>query len=220
MFLIQRPDFSIREFSSSDFEKLYKIADAINRQAKEKEGFQPFYAFQVNPSKCDYGYLLDEKINNFLKKAEDEKKQTPRKTYRLALCDSEGQLVGNITIDDYPTKDKNGNLIQGDVGYFINPLDGRKGLMSKALACVLDVYFKTHDELDITVHPNNLYSIKMLQRFNAKVVGFKSMSSYQNEPRMVLKIFKSDFLASKMPRCVVSQKKQIYPQEMGRIRYV
>ena len=66
MFLIQQSDFSIREFLSSDFEKLYQIADAINRQAKEKEGFQPFYAFQVDPSRKDYQHLLDEKINHFL----------------------------------------------------------------------------------------------------------------------------------------------------------
>ena len=220
MFLIQQSDFSIREFSSSDFKKLYQIADAINRQAKEKEGFQPFYAFQVDPTRKDYQYLLDEKINHFLQKAEDEKNQSPRKTYRMALCDGNGNLVGNITIDDYPSQDKNGNLIHGDVGYFINPLDGRKGLMSKALACVLDVYFKTHDELDITVHPNNLYSIKMLQRFNAKVVGFKSTSAYQNEPRMVLKMFKIDFLSSKSPRFIATQKKQLHPQETERIRYV
>ncbi len=220
MFLIQQSDFSIREFSSSDFEKLYKIADAINKQAKEKEGFQPFYAFQVNSDLKDYSTLLSEKINHFLKKAEDEKNQLPRKTYRLALCDGKGMLVGNITIDDYPSKDKNGNLIQGDIGYFINPLDGRKGLMSKALGCVLDIYFKTHDELDITVHPNNLYSIKMLQRFNAKVVGFKSTSAYQDEPRMVLKMHKIDFLSSKAPRFITTQKKQVYSQETERMRHV
>ena len=220
MFLIQESDFSIREFLPSDFKKLYQIADAINRQAKEKEGFQPFYAFQVDPSRKDYQHLLDEKINHFLQKAEDEKNQSPRKTYRMALCDGKGNLVGNITIDDYPSQDKNGNLIQGDVGYFINPLDGRKGLMSKALSCVLDVYFKTHDELDITVHPNNLYSIKMLQRFNAKVVGFKSTSAYQDEPRMVLKMYKTDFLSSKTPRIISTQKKKLYPQESERIRYV
>ena len=208
MFLIRQPEFLIREFSSSDFEQLLHIAHAINVQAKNKEGFQPFYAFQADPAKQDYHELLQDKIKTFLKTAQDEKSKTPRKTYRLALCDNAGQLIGNITIDNLPSYDDKGNKIQGDIGYFINPQHGRKGLMSKALRSVLHIYFKNHDELDVTVHPMNLYSIKMLQRFNAKAIGIKSTSTYQNEPRIVFKISKENFLNSCKPFLITTQKNQ------------
>ena len=205
MFLIQQPEFTIREFKESDFNKLYLIADAINKQANEKEGFQPFYAFQLDVKQSDYQDALQKKIRMFLQKAHIEKNEKERKTHRLALCDSRGVLIGNITINSVPIIDERGNKIYGDLGYFINPTDGRKGLMSKALSCVLDVYFKMHEELDVTLHPNNLYSIKLMQRFNAKVVGFKSSSVYQNEPRMVLKIYKQDFLSARNPRVITKQ---------------
>ncbi len=210
MFLIQQPEFLIREFSLSDFNQLLHIAHAINVQAKNKEGFQPFYAFQLDPSTPHYDKLLQQKIKAFLQTAQNEKLETPRKTYRLALCDDKGELIGNITIDNLPSHDESGNKIQGDIGYFINPHHGRKGLMSKALRSVLTIYFNNHEELDVTVHPMNLYSIKMLQRFNAKVVGLKTISTYQNEPRIVLKISKENFLSSCQPCHITTQKKQVF----------
>ncbi|MBQ8251142.1 MAG: GNAT family N-acetyltransferase [Alphaproteobacteria bacterium] len=220
MFLIKTSEFIIREFNSSDFDKLFFIAQEINKQANEKEGFKPFYAFQVDVNRKDYLNILAEKTKAFLKKAYLERMQENRKTYRLALCDSKGDLVGNITIDDIPSIDENGKKIQGDLGYFINPKDGRKGLMSKALFEVLSLYFKTHDELDVTLHPNNLYSIKMMQRFNAKVVSFKSSSVYQNEPRIVLKILKRDFLNLRKSQFIGRKKITLISREKERIRDV
>lgn len=220
MFLIETPEFIIREFNSADFDKLFFIAQEINKQATEKEGFKPFYAFQVDVHRKDYLNILAEKTKAFLKKANLERMQENRKTYRLALCDSKGELVGNITIDDIPSIDENGKKIQGDLGYFINPKDGRKGLMSKALFEVLSLYFKTHDELDVTLHPNNLYSIKMMQRFNAKVVSFKASSDYQNEPRIVLKILKRDFLDLRKSQFIGRKKTTLISREKERIRDV
>ena len=213
MFLDQQEDFSIREFQPSDFKRLVYIADAINRQAKSKEGFQPFYAFQVSLESENYQEKLEQKVHAFLSKAFTEQNAQPRSTYRLALCDKNGQLIGNVTVDDLPQYDQEGNKIQGDIGYFICPENGRNGLMSKALRRVLDIYFRTHDEMDLTIHPSNLYSIKMMQRFNAKVVGFKGESGYNGEPRMVLKLTKENFILSQQPIFVCSHQKVQLPYE-------
>lgn len=206
MFLDVQDDFLIREFHPSDFKKLVYIADAINRQASLKEGFKPFYAFQVDTASLSYQDELEKKVHAFLEKAISEKHATPRSTYRLALCNKDNELIGNITVDDLPSYDSNGNQVQGDIGYFINPENGRNGLMSKALSRVLEVYFRTHDEMDLTIHPSNFYSLKMMQRFNAKIVGFKGASGYNGEPRLILKLTKDDFLLSRKPRLICSQK--------------
>ena len=45
---------------------LFCIADKINKQAHEKEGFQPFYAFQGDIYSPTYTKELTEKTNKFL----------------------------------------------------------------------------------------------------------------------------------------------------------
>ncbi len=220
MFQIKRDDFSIREFCLSDYKVLLKIADAINQQAQTHSGYQSFYAFQASKEQVDYNDFLQKHTKDFLLKALNEKNTIPRKTHRMALCDGKNNLIGNITVDMIPSTDETGNLIYGDIGYFIDPKHGRKGLMSKALTYVLGIYFQYYDTMDVTVHPNNLYSIKMLQRFNAKVVDFKKESIYNQEPRMVLKIQKSDFEISQNPIYVTTQNPMKRKSERGRIKNV
>ena len=220
MFQIKNKDFLIREFLPSDYEALLSIADSINNQAENKTGYQPFYAFQVSKKKQDYFTVLQQKTKRFLSLALCEKDVEPRKTYRLALCNNQNRVIGNITIDVLPSLDENGNKLYGDVGYFIDPNYGRKGLMSRALAHVLNVYFKNNEMLDITIHPNNLYSIKMMQRFNAKVVDFKPESSYGNEPRLVLKLSRADFLLSRKPIYITTKKQPPNNNNKGRIKDV
>ena len=206
MFLTTQKDFSIREFLPSDFQSLFCIADKINKQAHEKEGFQPFYAFQGDIYSPTYTKELTEKTNKFLSRALKEKEVSPRSTHRLALCSTQGQLIGNVTIDVLPFQDETGKQIHGDIGYFINPDHGRQGLMSKAIEHVLNIYFQTHSQMDVTVHPNNLYSLKMMQRFNAKIIGFKEDSCYQGEPRVVLKLTKQDYLNRPQPVLICQNK--------------
>ncbi|MBO7244990.1 MAG: GNAT family N-acetyltransferase [Alphaproteobacteria bacterium] len=202
MFLIKEKEFLLREFSQSDLKELVTIAHNINKQAYFDSKYQPFYAFNVALNDQNYQENLLNKTQSFLNQAEREKNTIPRSTYRLALCLPNNKLIGNITLDILPQKDKNGKIIWGDLGYFINPEHGRMGLMSKALENVLIRYFRYHNRMDITIHPENIYSLQMMQRFNAKIIGLKKQSDYQGEPRLLLTLSKEDFLSRKKPVCI------------------
>lgn len=202
MFRIKETNFSIREFRIGDFHRLKEIAANINQAALQKNGYFPFYAFQVPFSDSNYKRSLSLKVDTFLRKAYQERVQTPRSTYRLAVCDHSDQVIGNVTIDMLPVQEPDGRIIYGDLGYFIDPQKGQKGLMTKAVQHVLQIYFQTHSQLDITAHPGNLYSRRLIERFNGKQIGFLEKTSYQGEPRAVFVIFKKDFeqaLATRRP---------------------
>ena len=207
MFSITEKKFLIREFSPQDFKSLLIIADSINKQAHENKEFQPFYAFNIPLKDENYQEKLIKKTNEFLNKATTEKNEKPRSTYRLALCLPTNELIGNITLDMLPITDKSGNVIRGDLGYFIHPKFGRNGLMSRALEKVLTRYFRYIDTMDITIHPQNIHSLRLMQRFNAKIIGLKTKSTYQGEPRLLLSLSRMDFLSR--PKIICTHKKTI-----------
>ena len=207
MFSTKEKNFLIREFSEQDFNDLYVIADSINKQADQNKEFQPFYAFNVAVKDKDYQEKLSQKTIDFINKAIKEKNAQPRSTYRLALCLPNNKLIGNVTLDMIPTQDKDGNLVYGDLGYFIDPNHGRNGLMSQALEKVLNKYFRYHNTMDLTIHPENIHSLRLMQRFHAQIIGLKIKSDYHGEPRLLLSLSKKDFLSR--PARICRHKKTI-----------
>ena len=187
---IKEKDFMIREFSFSDFSDLQKIAEQINLTALKKPGYFPFYAFQ---NKTVDNVDLPYKVMAFLQKAEREKNTHPRKTYRMALCKKNGHLIGNITFDMIPSFSSDGEKIYGDLGYFIHPDEGEKGLMTRALRAALPYYFSKFNQMDVTVHPQNMYSRRMIERLGGQCVGHIQQSGYSSEPRAVYVIHRDDF---------------------------
>lgn len=209
MFQYQCSDFSIREFSVKDYSELEKIASRINEKSETETGYYPFYAFNVsNDPKEEKKEHLSKLVTYFLQKAEREKMQQPRSTYRLAICDNKKQLIGNVTIDVLPVSEKDGRQVWGDLGYFIDPKHGGKGIMRKAVYHVLRTYFKDHDILDVTVHPDNIYSQNLLACFGVKEIKRLSHTGYHGEPRVIMQITKCDFLRA-IPKLQLRRKGSI-----------
>lgn len=112
----------IDEFKTSDFHRLQEIAFNINHNAdvKATEGYCPFYTFQVDRDTPQRDNVIRNKVSDFLIKAERERRQDPRSTYRMAVRLPNDKLIGNVTIDMLPIEE-NGKKIYGDLGYFIDP---------------------------------------------------------------------------------------------------
>ena len=111
----------IDEFKTSDFHRLQEIAFNINHNAdvKATEGYCPFYTFQVDRDTPQRDNVIRNKVSDFLIKAERERRQDPRSTYRMAVRLPNDKLIGNVTIDMLPIEE-NGKKIYGDLGYFID----------------------------------------------------------------------------------------------------
>lgn len=190
----ETPFFRLREFKKKDFYRLTEIARAINRKALrcQKQGYFPFYAFQVDQTVSDVDTILRQKVQFFLEKAQKERSVWPRSTYRLAVENQKGDLIGNVTVDMLPILE-DGKIIYGDLGYFVDPRAAGRGIMTQAVCQVLRYYFKNNERLDITAHPDNVYSSRLIERIGGKAVGFVQQSHYQNEPRRVFVVLKKDF---------------------------
>ena len=185
----------IDEFKTSDYNRLLEIAFNINHHADtyQHDGYCPFYTFQVEKGTPDRGNLIRQKVANFLIKAERERKQDPRSTYRMAVRLPDGTLIGNVTVDMLPIEE-DGKKIYGDLGYFIDPQYGEKGYATEAVRALSNHFFKHYEKMDITAHPNNKYSRKLIERIGGKEVGYKEASHYGNsEPRRIFEVGKNDF---------------------------
>lgn len=124
----------IDEFKTSDFHRLQEIAFNINHNAdvKATEGYCPFYTFQVDRDTPQRDNVIRNKVSDFLIKAERERRQDPRSTYRMAVRLPNDKLIGNVTIDMLPIEE-NGKKIYGDLGYFIDPRYGEHGYATEAV---------------------------------------------------------------------------------------
>lgn len=185
----------IDEFKTSDYKRLQEIAFNINRNAdlKAKEGYCPFYTFQVDKDTPNRDNVIRGKVSEFLIKAERERNQNPRSTYRMAVRLPNGQLIGNVTVDMLPIED-NGKKIYGDLGYFIDPCYGEHGYATEAVRGLVHYFFKQYPKLDITAHPANKFSRKLIERIGGKQVGYNEASHYgHGEPRAVFEVRKADF---------------------------
>lgn len=190
----QTPIFRLREFKEADFNRLTEIAGAINEKAARcrQEGYFPFYAFQIDSDISDKKAALAHRVQLFLQKAKSERVAWPRSTYRLAVENKDGRLIGNVTVDMLPIREGD-KIIHGDLGYFVDPNASGKGVMTQAVCMVLKHYFKNNDLLDITAHPDNMYSKRLIERIGGREVGFMRASHYQNEPRSIFIVLKKDF---------------------------
>ena len=185
----------IDEFKTSDYSRLQEIAFNINYHADnhQADGYCPFYTFQVEKGTPNRTNLIRKKVADFLLKAERERRQEPRSTYRMAVRLPDGTLIGNATVDMLPIEE-DGKKIYGDLGYFIDPVYGEKGYATEAVRALSHHFFKHYEKMDITAHPNNKYSRKLISRIGGKAVGYKKASHYGNsEPRIVFEIHKKDF---------------------------
>ncbi len=188
----------IDEFRSTDFERLQEIAFAINENADKRaaEGYCPFYTFQVDKDTPDRGNIIRQKVADFLIKADRERQQEPRSTYRMAVRLSDGKLVGNVTVDMLPIEE-NGKKIYGDLGYFIDPNYGAHGYATEAVRGLVHHFFKKYDKLDVTAHPANKFSRALIERIGGHQTGYNAASHYgHGEPRAVFEVHKADFYRS------------------------
>ena len=185
----------IDEFSPSDFAELQNIAMKINKNSDEhfSEGYCPFYTFQTAKDEENRIQKIRQKAADFIIKSAKERQEDPRSTYRMAVRLKDGTLIGNVTIDMLPIKE-DGKTIYGDLGYFINPEFGSKGYATEAVRGLTHHFFKKYEKLDVTTHPNNKFSRKLIERIGGKEVGYKSVSHYGNsEPRVIFEVSKKDF---------------------------
>ena len=188
----------IDEFKTSDFHRLQEIAFNINHNADlhAGEGYCPFYTFQVDKDTPDRDNVIRNKVSDFLIKADRERKQEPRSTYRMAVRLPNGMLIGNATVDMLPIEE-NGKKIYGDLGYFIDPKFGAHGYATEAVRGLVHHFFKVYKKLDITAHPANKFSRKLIERIGGKQVGYNAASHYgHGEPRAVFEVHKEDFYRS------------------------
>ncbi len=193
MFEIRQKDFLLREFSVADQASLTDIADAMNRKEKEDKNYYAYYALAVPYQANDYRKKLNQKIEAFLEKNALEMRQNPRITYRMAICAADAHLIGGMAIDMAPHFNQNKQPIYGDLGYFIAPEEGGRGIIPLVVQYVLNIYFKKFERLDFTIHPNNFYSKRVAEKLNAKQVGFIEKSGYENQPRVQYCLLKKDF---------------------------
>jgi RimJ/RimL family protein N-acetyltransferase len=185
----------IDEFKTSDYEALKEIAFNINHNADvhQADGYCPFYTFQVDKNDPNRNVAIRQKVADFLIKAERERNQHPRSTYRMAVRLLDGKLIGNATVDMLPFQDQ-GKLVYGDLGYFVDPQFGGKGYATEAVRGLVHHFFKQNDKLDITAHPDNKFSRKLIERIGGREVGYNDASHYgHSEPRVVFEVSKKDF---------------------------
>ena len=145
----------IDEFKTSDFHRLQEIAFNINHNADlhAGEGYCPFYTFQVDKDTPDRDNVIRNKVSDFLIKADRERKQEPRSTYRMAVRLPNGMLIGNATVDMLPIEE-NGKKIYGDLGYFIDPKFGAHGYATEA---VRGLYGHGEPRAVFEVHKEDFY---------------------------------------------------------------
>lgn len=194
----------VDEFKTSDFARLKEIAFNINNNADAhaSEGYCPFYTFQVDKDTPDRDNAIRQKVSEFLIKAEREKNQEPRSTYRMAVRTLDDNLIGNATIDMLPIEE-DGKHIYGDLGYFIDPKYGEHGYATEAVRALSHHFFKEYERLDITAHPANKFSRKLIERIGGQQVGYNEASHYgHGEPRAVFEVKRHDFYKT----CAFNQK--------------
>lgn len=185
----------IDEFRTSDYKRLQEIAFNINHNAdiRAEDGYCPFYTFQVDKDTPNRDNVIRGKVSEFLIKADRERNQNPRSTYRMAVRLPDGKLIGNVTVDMLPIEE-NGKKIYGDLGYFIDPQYGEHGYATEAVRGLVHHFFKQYPKLDITAHPSNKFSRKLIERIGGKQVGYNEASHYgHGEPRAVFEVHKADF---------------------------
>ena len=116
----------IDEFKTSDYEALREIAFNINHNADvhQADGYCPFYTFQVDKNEPDRNVIIRQKVADFIIKAERERNQQPRSTYRMAVRLLDGQLIGNATVDMLPFQDNGDVYIEMTVTSPMCPVAG------------------------------------------------------------------------------------------------
>lgn len=94
----------IDEFKTSDFHRLQEIAFNINHNAdvKATEGYCPFYTFQVDRDTPQRDNVIRNKVSDFLIKAERERRQDPRSTYRMAVRLPNDKLIATLRLTCFP----------------------------------------------------------------------------------------------------------------------
>lgn len=184
-------------FRASDCARLETIAFLMNERAKNEPnaGVMPFYAFQLSATDQKNPRALHEKVEDYLFKAAREKQAFPRSTYRLAIRNWGGVLLGGVCIDMMPVQDGNQTLY-GDLGYFIDPMFSGNGFVTEACVSVLNSYFDYYPYADVTAHPKNKASCKIIEKMGGVRTGIKISHYGSNEPRACYKIEKFNFMSA------------------------
>ncbi len=184
---IKTPHLLLDDFKLDDRQDLLEIAMAMKLKAQQCPGYFPYYAF------ADENKNIGIQVADFLIKTFREQKNPNRSSFHLGVYTKSKKLIGGIAVDMKPIW-ANGKEMYGDIGYFIHPNFGGKGLASEAVIGLLFKYFQKFDSLDLTVHPENHFSLNLVKKIGGKNIGQIEKSTYKNEPRLLIKIDRSDFV--------------------------
>ncbi len=191
--MIETERLILDELTLNDAPALFDIASRINKQAEQNPQYFPYYAFQDAK-----GNELRHKVISFLHKAQKEKNEFPSNTRRYAIR-KDGQLIGSVAIDMLPTF-KNGKPFFGDLGYFIDPNFGNQNFGREACVAVLNEFFAHYNRLDVTAHPDNIYSIRLIEKLGAEKGDYCEKSAYNDEPRQTFFVSRQNFLKRFAPQ--------------------
>jgi len=117
-----------------------------------------------------------EETNHWIEMIIDSTKKNDVVTWGITLK-NEDQLIGTITIWNIRKEH-----YRAEIGYALHPVHQGKGLMQEAMTKVLDYGFnqiKLHS-IEANVNPENLSSIKLLEKNNFFREGYFKESFYHN----------------------------------------
>ena len=179
---IETPRLILREFESSDFQRLFDMTT--------KPGFK-YYCFDGSP----------EKVTDFLEhtiKTRAPASDGKREEFLLAIVLKEtGDLIGHIGllrtdhIKGYDFKE----------GYFIDPDQQNKGYAREAFVNINKFGYEEleHPGYTPTVHPDNNPSLHiLLSEGYTKIDDIKIKTVFGLEPRILLKQDKKEFYARRL----------------------
>ncbi len=116
----------------------------------------------------------------FLNAALSHQKQKDRKDFYLAVVDRKtSQVIGSIMVYDYNKQKR-----QAEIGYFIDKRNQNCKIGTEACAYVMQRFgaFLNLKTFYATVHPENLYSKKLLSKLGFVQKGDVFTSKYKGDP--------------------------------------
>ncbi len=184
---IKTANLVLDEITPKDIVALYQIATRMNKKASDDSTYFHYYVFQPTPKDT-----LTDKIKGYINRNEAAKKLEPRKSFRYAVR-KEGILIGSVAISMEPGT-KKGQPFYGDLGYFIDPLHSKNGLMTEAINAVLVRFFNKFDRLDVTAHPENKHSVNLIKKIGGICGDIEENTMYNGEPRQSFTVSKADYI--------------------------
>jgi len=187
------PDFMLREFETADIPAFVHIAS--------KSEFN-FYAFPLPTAPREE---IEAGIGQFVQKCINLQQKDPntgiRENYKLVVAEltKPENVIGYVALDE--VSESRGEM--RDIGYITDPKYQGKGYATSACALMLREFFDetAYNSIMATAHPENIPSIRVLEKLGYKQVGTSSkVVRGIVEPRYVYTLSREDFFASLQPK--------------------